>query len=278
MRQSRNFFATFAGRVLIAALVAVVVPVMLGACGPAFRFRPAGLLAAGDVEIGGGLAAGARLDGDGGFGGAEGQAFVRWTPEKAPRLELAHRFFTHSFITMGWSPEFRIQPVKGPFDLTIDFGGVFGLCWTLCGQDIDQHPIGAAIGFDVGLSVGKRFGGDKAAAVYFSPHYQMAWTVVDATWPGRMLLHFPIGMDIPLGNKHVSLRPEFVFTLQLRGEGYGPLKRMGGGIALAVNGPSPKKARKLRKERKAAEAAAAEEAAAAAEAPAEAPAEEKAPE
>jgi hypothetical protein len=275
MRQARNFFATFAARLLIAALVAVVVPVMLSACGPAFRFRPAGLLAAGDVEIGGGMGAGALLDGDGGFGGAELQAFVRWTPEKAPRLELSHRFWTYTLISMGWAPEFRIQPVKGPFDLTIDFGGIFGLCWTLeCGQDIDEHPIAAAIGFDVGLSVGKRFGGEKAVALYFSPHYQMAWTVVDPNWPGRKLLHFPVGLDIPLGNKRISLRPEIVFTLQIRSAGFAPLKRIGGGIALALNGPSPKKARKLRKQRKAAEAATSRKMT---PAPAETPPEQKAP-
>ncbi len=261
MEHTRGLLRTRTGRLLCALLVAVVLPVMLSACGPAFRFRPAGLLAAGDVEVGGGVGSGARLE-NGEFGGAELQAFVRWTPEKAPRLELSHRFWTYTLISMGWAPEFRIQAVKGPFDLTIDFGGIFGLCWTLeCGQDIDEHPVGAAIGFDVGLSVGKRFGGEKAAALYFSPHYQMAWTVIDPNWPGRMLLHFPVGVDIPLGNPHISLRPEFVFTLQIRGNDLPPLKRMGGGIALAVNGPSPKKAKRLKKERKAAEAAAKEEAA-----------------
>ena len=233
-------------------LVAVVAPLVLSACGPAFRFRPAGLLAAGDVEVGGAIGAGVLLD-NGTAGGAESQLYVRWTPEKAPRLELAHRFFTHSFVSMGWSPEFRIQAVKGPFDLTIDFGGVFGLCWTLaCGQDVSEHPVGAAVGFDVGMSVGKRFGSEKAAAVYFSPHYQMAWTVVDPNWPGKRLLHFPVGMDIPLGNPHISLRPELVFVLQLRSGGLEPLKRLGGGIAIAINGPSPKKAKRLKKEKAAA--------------------------
>ena len=260
MRDSRDFLATIQGRLLVAMLVTVVVPVMLSACGPAFRFRPAGLLAAGDVEVGGGLGAGVLLD-NGTAGGAEGQVYVRWTPEKAPRLELAHRFFTHSFITMGWSPEFRIQPVMGPFDLTIDFGGVFGLCWTMaCGQETTEHPVGAALGFDVGLSVGKRFGGEKAAALYFSPHYQMAWTILDPNWPGRMLLHFPVGMDIPLGNPHISLRPEVVFVLQIRGNDLSPLKRLAGGIAIAVNGPSPKKLRRMKKEKAAAKKAAAEDA------------------
>ena len=258
MRESRNFLATRAGRLCVAMLVALVVPVMLSACGPAFRFRPAGLLAAGDVEVGGGLGAGVLLD-NGTPGGAEGQVFVRWTPQKAPRLELAHRFFTHSFISMGWSPEFRIQPVKGPFDLTIDFGGVFGLCWTLaCGQETTEHPIGAAIGFDVGLSVGKRFGGDKAAAIYFSPHFQMAWTVVDPNWPGKRLLYFPVGMDIPLGTPHISLRPEILLALQIRGSDLAPLKRLAGGIAIAFNGPGPKKLRRMKKDKAAAKKAAEE--------------------
>jgi len=261
VEHKRGLLKTRTGRLLVALLVAVVLPVMLSACGPAFRFRPAGLLAAGDVEVGGGMGSGASLE-NGEFGGAELQAFVRWTPEKAPRLELSHRFWTYTLISMGWAPEFRIQVVKGPFDLTIDFGGIFGLCWTLeCGQDIEEHPLAGALGFDVGLSVGGRFGGEKAAALYFSPHYQMAWTVIDPNWPGRMLLHFPVGVDIPLGNPHISLRPEFVFTLQIRGNDLPPLKRMGGGIALAINGPSPKKAKRLKKERKAAKAAAEEEAA-----------------
>jgi len=273
VKTTRGPFESRTRGLLGVLLVAVVLPVMLSACGPAFRFRPAGILAAGDVEIGGGMGAGARLE-DGSFGGAELQAFVRWTPEKAPRLELSHRFWTYTLISMGWSPEWRIHVVKGPFDLTIDFGGIFGLCWTLeCGQDIDEHPLAGALGFDVGISVGKRFGGEKSPALYFSPHYQMAWTIVDPNWPGRKLLHFPLGMDIPLGNPHISLRPEFVFTVQIRGSGLAPLKRMGGGIALALNGPGPKKAKRLKTERKAAEAAAAEDAAAEAAAAAAAAAE-----
>jgi hypothetical protein len=67
-------------------------------------------------------------------------------------------------------------------------------------------------------------------------------------------------MDIPLGNPHISLRPEIVFVLQIRGNDLSPLKRLAGGIAIAVNGPSPKKLRRMKKEKAAAKKAAAEDA------------------
>ncbi|HCP44897.1 MAG TPA: hypothetical protein DIU15_02560, partial [Deltaproteobacteria bacterium] len=171
------------------------------------------------------------------WGGAELQAWVRWAPKK--RFETSHRFWTHTFSSIGWEPEFRIQAVRGPFDLTIEFAPMFSLC---CGVGTEQKFLSAGLGFDVGIAVGKRFGGPQSAAIYFAPHYQMTWTFPpDAGWDGHRLLNLPVGLDIPMGKSPFAIRPEIMVVSVIRPSGFAPLWRVGGGVAIALQGMGPKK-------------------------------------
>ena len=233
-------------------LVLLASALTLVGCGPALRYRPADTLPKGVVEIGAGLGAAARAE-DGDFGGAELQAWVRGGVE--PRIEIGGRFWTYTLATFGGAFDFRAQPVAGPFDLTVDVSILAGAC---CGAGDKNHTLGAAVGFDGGISVGKRFGGPRGPAFYLAPHFQYSWVFPEAQdWPKQLFL--PVGVDIPLGPVPLSIRPEFV-AVALFHDGGDVAWRVGGGIGLAVQPPSPKELRDRRAARKAAKKRAEEEA------------------
>lgn len=215
-------------RVLALTLVLGTAFLSVG-CGPAFRFRPPEVLPQDVVEVGVALGAAARMD-TGSFGGTELQAWVRGGV--ADRLEFGGRVFTHTFSSVGGAFDFRVQVVRGPFDLTVEGSFLGGGC---CGIGEENRTLAGAIGFDGGLSVGKRFG-PNLPAVYVAPHFQMSWTFpVQQSWPKQLFV--PIGMDIPLGKLPLSIRPEIVVVSLFRGNGAPVEWRFGGGIGFAVQGP-----------------------------------------
>lgn len=233
---------------LLASVLALV------GCGPALRYRPAETMAKGAVELGGGLGAAARAE-DGSFGGMELQGWVRGGVD--PRVEIGGRFWTYTFTTFGGAFDFRAQPVMGPFDLTVDVSVLAGAC---CGAGDKNHTLAAAVGFDGGISVGKRFGGPRGPAFYLSPHFQYSWAFPEPQdWP--MQLFLPVGVDIPLGPVPLAIRPEFV-AVALFHDGGDVSWRVGGGLAIAIQPPSPKQLREQmaarRAEREAEEAEALE--------------------
>ncbi len=221
-------------------------------CGPAFRFRPAETLPKGTVEVALGLGAAARAE-TGEFGGSELIGSVRGGVD--PRVEIGGRFWTYSFATFGGGFDVRVQVIRGPIDLTIDAGLLAGGC---CGAAGKWNVVGAALGIDGGFSIGKRLGGPKAPAIYLAPHVQGSWTIPsDDNWPVQ--LYLPLGADIPLPRTPLHLRPEFLVV----GLFTGPEQhtwRVGGGLALALQGPGPKQLvqqqKRRREEREAAELAA----------------------
>lgn len=213
-------------------------------CGPALRYRPADTLPKGAVEIGAGLGAAARAE-DGSFGGAELQAWVRGGVD--PRVEIGGRFWTYSLASFGGAFDFRAQPVKGPFDLTVDVSVLAGGC---CGVGQKNHTLAAAVGIDGGISVGKRFGGPRGPAFYLAPHFQYSWVFPEPQdWPKQLFL--PVGMDIPLGPVPLAIRPEFV-AVALFHDGGDVAWRVGGGVAIALQVPSPKELRERMVARRAA--------------------------
>jgi hypothetical protein len=220
-------------------------------CGPALRYRPADTMPVGTVEVGAGLGAAARAD-DGEFGGAELQAWIRGGA--ASRVEVGGRFWTYTLATFGGAFDFRAQPVRGPFDLTVDVSLLGGAC---CGAGEKNNTLAAAIGFDVGLSVGKRFAGPRGPAFYIAPHFQYSWVFPEPQdWPKQLFL--PVGVDIPLGPLPIAIRPEFV-AVALIHDGGSTSWRVGGGVAIALQPPSPKQVRERIAARKAARRAAEEE-------------------
>ncbi len=229
---------TKAAPVLISLLVVLAV-----GCGPAHRYRPADTLSKGMVEVGAGIGAAARME-SGEPGGAEVQAWVRGGV--ADRVELGGRFFTYSFSSFGGAFDFRAQLVRGPIDLSVDISALGGLC---CGVGNKNNTLGAAVGIDAGFSIGKRFGGVRGPAFYLAPHFQYSWALPLAhDWPKQLFL--PVGADIPLGRSPISIRPEFLAVALFHNNG--EIRwRVGGGIGVALQGPSPKQLRERRAERKA---------------------------
>ncbi len=222
-------------------LPALAVALALTGCGPAHRSWSPDILAKGDVEVGGSIGA-AGDSASRSFGGAEVAAWVRSSP--SDYVEVGGRFYTHSFSTFGGALEVRIAPVRRPVAFSIDLAPVFGIC---CGAGNNTRYLAIGGGFDAGFTIGGRIGGDNGIAPYFAPHFQMVWVVPpDPGFPA--LLFFPVGVDIPLGESPLHLRPEFLVTVLLYRE-IDPQARVGGAIALAVRGPSPKKAKELRKQR-----------------------------
>ncbi len=219
---------------------------LLPACGPALRYRPADTLPRGTVEVGGGVGAAARAE-DGTFGGAEIQGWLRGGVHE--RVEVGGRFWTYTLSSFGGAFELRAALIKGPVDLTVDLGLIAGAC---CGAGDKNHTLAAAIGFDGGFSFGKRFG-VRGPAFYIAPHFQYSRVLpVAQDWP--MQLYLPVGADLPLGPGPVSIRPEF-FAVALFHDNGVVRWRVGGGVGLALQGPGPKQLR----ERIAARKAAAEE-------------------
>lgn len=207
-------------------------------------------MAKGMVEFGGGVGAGVRMD-DGSFGGGELQAWLRGGVDS--RVELGGRFFSYMLSTFGGAFDVRVAPVKGPIDISIDLTLLAGAC---CGAGNRNATLAAGFGVDGGFSIGRRFGGTHAPALYFSPHIQISWTVpVEKDWPKQLFL--PIGMDIPLGRSPFRIRPEVMGIGLFYKQGVMQW-RLSGGVALAITGPSPKLAKKLRQDRLAREAREAE--------------------
>ena len=228
-------------RLLRRFLLVLALTLPATACGPAFRFRPANTLPRGVIELGAGVGAGARVA-DGRFGGGELQAWVRGGVD--PRVEIGGRFFSSMLSSFGGAFEVRVAAVQGPFDLSVDLALVGGAC---CGAGKSSRTLAAALGFDAGFSVGKRFGGPRAVALYFAPHVQVSWTFpLEHDWPKQ--LYLPVGVDIPLGRSPLSLRPE-VLAAGLFHTGGRMDWRLGGGIGLAVAGPGPKLAAAQRREK-----------------------------
>ncbi len=245
---------------LLCAGVLVVFLGSLWGCGPAFRFRPANTMPKGNVEMFAGFGMGGRIipteaktEDDGTtteagtmtrFGGAEITAGIRGAPSH--RSEVGYRFWTYSLSTFGNALEIRIAAVKKPFDLTFEFGGLFGMC---CGLGNDQRIFALGGGFDAGFSVGKRFGDEKMPAFYVSPHFQMTWTFPPENyWP--YLLYIPIGLDIPLGTTIFALRPELTIVVEFYPESPAT-GRVAGGIGLGIQLPSPKSLKEKKKAKKA---------------------------
>ncbi|MEE2829394.1 MAG: hypothetical protein VX498_09410 [Myxococcota bacterium] len=224
----------FSALLLLALLV-------LSACGPAYRFRPADTLPRGAVEMGAGVGVAGDTR-DNSFGGMEVQAWIRGGA--SDRVEIGGRFWTYTFVTAGGAFDLRIQLVRGPFDLSLDGSVLVGVC---CELGEDANLLSGALGFDGGFSVGKRLGGARGPAIYLSPHFQMSWTLPqEPDWP--MLLSLPLGVDIPVGSSPLSLRPEFVVVGEITRDGESAW-RVGGGLGLALRPPSPKKVRARRKAR-----------------------------
>lgn len=220
----------------------VLVAVFGSACGPVYRLRPAETLPRGTAEIGAGFGAAGDTE-ENEFGGMEVQAWVRGGASE--RVEIGGRFWTYTFVTAGGAFDLRIQLVRGPIDVTLDGSVLGGVC---CELGDEATILAAAVGFDGGFSIGKRFGGVRGPAIYFSPHFQMSWTLPSENdWP--MLLSLPIGVDVPLGSAPVALRPEFVVVGAIGRDG-GSAWRVGGGIGLALQPPSPKKLREQREAKK----------------------------
>ncbi len=221
-------------------------------CGPAHRFRPADTIARGMVEVGGGVGAGVRMD-DGTFGGGELQGWIRGGVDN--HVEIGGRFFSYMLTSFGGALDVRVAPVKGPIDISIDLSLLAGAC---CGVGQRNATVAAGFGVDGGFSVGRRFGGTWAPAVYFSPHIQMSWTVpLEKDWPKQLFL--PIGMDIPVGRSPFRIRPEILGVGLFYKQGVSEW-RLSGGVGIAITGPGVKLARKLRQDKVARDAAAAEEA------------------
>ncbi len=213
-------------------VVQIVLLLSLVGCGPALRYRPADTLPQDMVEIGGGFAGAARAE-SGDFGGTELQGWVRGGVHD--RVELGGRFWTYSFASFGGAFEMRAQVLRGPVDLSIDLGALAGAC---CGAGEDNKTLAAAIGVDAGVTLGKRFGGVRGPAFYFAPHLQYSRVLPLAQdWPVQ--LYLPFGADIPLGKSPLHLRPEF-FAVALFHDGGVVRWRVGGGIGLALQGPSIK--------------------------------------
>lgn len=104
------------------------------------------------------------------------------------------------------------------------------------------------------MTVGGRIGGELGPAPYFAPHFNMTFTIESvlssSNRSGRQdLLFLPVGVDIPLGKSPLRLRPEFLAALQFQ-PGLAPDARLGGGIALAVQGPGFEKIRKMNEAKK----------------------------
>lgn len=172
-----------------------------------------------------------------------------------PRAEVGGRFWTHSFAAFGGAFDVRVQLVRGPIDLTLDVGLLAGGC---CGPVGGNKMLGAALGLDGGFSLGKRFGGSKGPAFYVAPHVQGSWTIPTApNWPVQLFL--PLGADIPVPKTPIHLRPEFLVVGLFTGPEQNSW-RVGGGLAIALQGPGPKQLaaqrQKRREERQAAELAA----------------------
>jgi len=220
----------------------LLVAVMAAGCGPAYRYRPAEIMPKGAVELGAGFGAGVDARNNG-FAGAEIQTWIRGGVDD--RVEMGARFWTYTLISAAGSIDLRIQVVRGPIDITLDGSVLAGVC---CELGEDQQLLAGALGFDTGFSIGKRLGGIRGPAVYFAPHFQMSWTLPqEKYWP--MLLSLPVGLDIPLGNAPVALRPEFVVVGEILRNGDNAW-RVGGGIGLAIQPPSPKKLREQREARR----------------------------
>jgi len=218
----------------------------LSGCGPAFRYRPADTLPKGHVEFGGGVGAGVRMN-DGTFGGGELQAWVRGGAND--RVEVGGRAFTHMFSSFGGALDLRFAPIKGPIDLSLDLSFLGGACCLLRFEE--NRVLGAGIGVDVGVSVGKRFGGQHAPAVYLAPHFQLSRTFpLEKDWP--LQLFVPVGVDIPLGKTIMRVRPEVVVA-GLFYQGQRTEWRIAGGVGLALSGPGIKLARERRRAKKAAD-------------------------
>ncbi len=243
------------------ASVRMLLPLLLVAavgCGPAHRFRSPDILPKGDVEVGGaiGLAVdttAAEAGANNPFGGAEVQAWLRGSPSNY--VEVGGRFWTHSFNTYGGAFELRIAPVRRPVAFSIDLGLLAGACCAARGPHADAdnefNNLAAGGGFDVGVTIGARIGGDAGPAPYFSPHFQKVWTFPpDPGFP--MLLLFPVGVDIPLGTTVLHLRPEFLVSVLIYEE-IDPQVRLGGGVAFAIQGPGFEKLREQQRAKKAAE-------------------------
>ncbi len=207
-------------------------------------------MAKGMVEVGGGVGAGVRMD-DGTFGGGELQGWVRGGVDN--RVELGGRFFSYMLTSFGGAFDVRVAPIKGPIDISIDLTILAGAC---CGAGQKNATLAAGFGVDGGFSIGKRFGGTAAPALYFSPHFQMSWTVpIEKDWPKQLFL--PIGLDIPLGRSPIRIRPEVLGIGLFYKQGVTQW-RLAGGVGLAIQGPNPKLAKKLKADKLAREAAEAE--------------------
>ena len=214
-------------RVVALALIACTALLSVG-CGPAFRFRPPEVLPKDTIEVGVAMGAGARID-TGTFGGTELQGWVRGGV--ADRLEFGGRVFTHTFSSVGGAFDFRVQAVRGPFDLTVEGSFLGGGC---CGIGAKNRTLAGAVGFDLGVAVGKRFGRDLPA-VYAAPHFQMSWTFpLQQAWPKQLFV--PVGMDIPIGRTPLSVRPEMVVVALFRDQGAPVEWRVGAGVGFSVRG------------------------------------------
>jgi len=223
---------------LLLCLALFLSSTLLG-CGPAFRYRPADTLAKGHVEVGGGVGAGVRM-GDGSFGGGELQAWVRGGA--SDRVEVGGRFYSHMLSSFGGAFDLRFAPVKGVIDLSLDFSLLGGAC---CLAGNENSVLGAAIGVDLGFSIGKRFGHEHAPAIYFAPHFQLSRTLpLERDWP--MQLFMPVGVDIPLGKTIMRLRPEIVVA-GLFYKGNRMDWRIAGGVGLALSGPGAKLVKERRR-------------------------------
>jgi hypothetical protein len=228
------------GRRAFGLLLTVLLCAATTGCGPGFRFRSPETLPRGDVEVGVGLgAAGRTAPAD--FGGMELQAGLRGGI--SDHVEMGGTFWTYSFATYGGALDFRIQPVKRPVAFSIDFGGLAAIC---CGAGNDQRALALGGGFDVGFTFGGRIGGDLGPAPYIAPHFEMTWTLpAENDWPAQ--LFFPIGVDIPLGTTALHLRPELLVAVLIFDE-IAPEVRVGGGIAVAIQGPGFAKMARMKKE------------------------------
>jgi hypothetical protein len=238
---------TLAGPFLrrLALLTLAALTVGLVGCGPAMRYRPANTMPKGAVEVGAGLAVAAEA-GDASFGGAEIQAWVRGGVHS--RVEIGGRFWTYSLSSFGGAFDFRAQLISGPIDISLDLSALAGGC---CGSGPKSRTLGAGVGLDGGMSIGKRFGGPRGVAFYISPHFQYSWAFPAAQdWP--MLLSIPIGVDLPLGPVPLSIRPEFI-AVGLFYDGGIVRWRFGGGIGIALQGPTPAQIQERRAAKKAEE-------------------------
>ncbi len=204
-------------------------------------------MAKGMVEVGGGVGAGVRMD-DGTFGGGELQGWVRGGVDN--HVELGGRFFSYMLTSFGGAFDVRVAPIKGPIDISLDLTILAGAC---CGVGQKNATLAAGFGVDGGFSIGKRFGGTASPSIYFSPHVQISWTVpVEKDWPKQLFL--PIGLDIPLGRSPIRVRPEILGIALFYKQGVTQW-RLAGGVGLAIQGPSPKLAKKLKADKLAREAA-----------------------